>query len=222
MTVTLSEIKSDLRGNIGRGTALDANLHSYLQRAIRHIERKKNFTFMYHLNSVENSLSASHPRTLRIPNHRVREIDFMRVTQEDGELTENIYTLGKCTMMQRWGQPETTRPTEYFLAQEDLIIFNHTPDAVYTFDVGWWEYTILGTADATEHWLFDNAQDLVVDYATMFAAKSYRDYQRAQAIELLATKQMDEFMGAEEDKELGGEEIVMQTDFISGYDDSWG
>lgn len=213
MTVTLSEIKANLRVKIGRGTALDSSLHGYVQRAVREIERKMNWTFMYHLNTVVTELTATNPRTIRLPNVRVREIDFMRITHEDGEALEDYRVVQKTTRPEAWLPPIVGFPEEFFLVQENLLLFNNTPEYSYTLDVGWWEYTSLGTGDTTEHWLFDNAQDLIEDYATMFAAKAYRDYQRATAIQVMCSGAMNELIASEEDKQLGGEEIIMQTNF---------
>lgn len=219
MTVTLSDIKDTLRGAIGRGAALDTELVNFVRRALRHVERKKNWPGMLHLNTVQNDLDAEYPRTLLIPNREVRSIVSMQITheQESGvtdwtELSTKI-TLNKAPNPQYWNPPLVGYPSEYRLAQKNLIIFNNTPEKIYRFAVEWYEYSLIPDEANARHWLFDDAQEIIEDLATYYAAKKYRDYPRADAIMKLLQPQIDDLVGQSEDEEHADSEIVMQQDF---------
>lgn len=219
MTVVLSDIKDTLRGAIGRGTALDTELVKFVRRALRFIERKKNWPAMLHLNTVQNDLSAEYPRTLLIPNREIRSIVSMQITHEQasGETTWTELspkkTLVKATNAQTWDPPETGYPTEYRLAQKNLIVFNNEPELVYKFAVEWYEYSLIPDEANARHWLFDDAQEIIEDLATYYAAKKYRDYNRATAILALVQPAIDDLVGQSEDEELADTEVVMQQDF---------
>lgn len=221
MTVTLSEIKDTVRAAIGRGTALDTELVKFIRRALRHIERRKNWPGMLHLNTVQNDLDAEYPRTLLIPNREVRSIVSMQITHEresgEEDFTELSVkkTLNKAPNPQYWDAPITGYPTEYRLAQKNLIIFNNTPEKVYKFSVEWYEFSLIPDEANASHWLFDDAQEIIEDLATYYAAKRYRDYQRAGAILQLLSPQIDDLVGQSEDEDYADSEVVMQTNFYA-------
>lgn len=221
MTVTLSDIKDTVRAAIGRGTALDAELVNFVRRALRYVERKKNWPGMLHLNTVQNEPDAEYPRTLLIPNREVRAITSMQITHEkddgDEDFTElsSKKTLNKAPDARVWDPPQVGYPTEYRLAQKNLIIFNNTPEKVYRFAVEWYEYSLIADEDNASHWLFDDAQEIIEDLATHYAAKRYRDYQRAAAILQLVAPQVDDLVGQSEDADYADSEVVMQQDFYS-------
>lgn len=215
MAVTLANIKTNIRLKIGRGTALDASLDNLCQQAVRHIERKLNWPFMYNLRELVSDPEDATPRVLSTSSYKIREIDYMRITEESSETITPFKVLNKCIDPSVWSPPLEGYPTEYFLKSETAILLDNTPELVYTFDCGWWEYTTLATGDSTEHWFFDNAQDLIEDLATYYAAKNYRDFQRAALIMQTLSPVLDDLVGSAEDKLLGDAELVMRRDFYS-------
>lgn len=209
MTVTLDDIRDEVRAKIGRGTALDAKLDGYIQRALRHIERRRNWPFMYSRGEITLDAAAT---TYTLTDLRLREIDYLRIIEEEGVAIETYVVINKSVDMSLWEPPITSWPTKYFLQQDNVILFNNVAEYEYTIQTGWWAYTTLTIADDTEHWLFDNAQDLVEDLACYYAAKGYRDFQRAGAILATSNIVLDDLVASAEDHELGDAEMVMQQD----------
>ena len=222
MTVTLSDIKDTVRSQIGRGTSLDTDLIKYIRRAVRHVERLKNWPKMLTLSTVENDLDVEYPRTLLIPNREVRAIVSLQITHERavGDTTFNELspkrTLTKASNAQTWDPPQDGYPTQYRLARGNMIIFNNTPDQIFRFATEWFEYSLIADEANARHWLFDDAQEIIEDLALHYAAKGYRDYDRAGKILMLVSKQLDDLVGQSEDEEYADTEVVMQQDFY-GY-----
>jgi hypothetical protein len=216
---TFGEIKTEISGLIGRGTSQDGKIFGYVQSAVREVERKRNFNHMYHLMTLTNDPGADLPRTIRIPNREVRSINFLRVTHQEGVALTSFGPLDQIYDARKMYPPAEGMPTQYMLTQGQLLTFNNTPLLEYTFEAGWWEYTNFANDSDAEHWLFDNFKDGLVQYALHFSAMATRDYQRAQTLEATALRKLDDLMVAEEDKELGNAEVVMQQDF---YDELMG
>jgi len=217
MTIALGDIKTSLRAQLGRGTSQDASLFSYVRRALMEIERTRKFNHMYTLFEVQNDPNVDLPRALKIPNRRVRSIDFMRITKQDGELLASAQVLRQIFDTPRMPPPQDdTIPTAFQLIRSNLLILNNTPAYTYTFEGGWWEYSEPVNDDSWEHWLFDNFEDGVLDYSLAQAAKATRDFERANALLASGKNKLDSLVMAAEDQDLDAAEIVMRQDF---YDD---
>lgn len=215
MTTTLSDIKTNVRSKINKGTSEDSNLYSYIKKAVKHVEKKANFTWMYHLNTTGMDPEADFPRTLRTATRTVRAIDFIKVTHEDGEELDEYVSVNQALTMARWGVPEEDYPGEYFLVQEQLIYFKNTPAAEYTLEVGWWEYSDFPNVDTVTHYLFEHHSELVEEIALMYYARKTRDFQRAQQILANFTPELDDLVAEQEDKKAEDAEVIMVRDFAS-------
>lgn len=214
---TFGEIKTEISSLIARGTTYDAEIFGFTQKALQHIERKRRFGYMYHLFEVKNDPTASEPRTLSIPNRLIREIQFIRVEEQEGSPLACPIRLGRVTDPSRLPMPEEGCPTAYHLAQDQLLIFNNTPLLEYTFRGAWWEFSALANNPSAEHWLFDNFADGVEDLILSFAAKRTRDFERSALLLSQGAAKLDDLIAAEEDKELEDSDLVMTEDFYSDF-----
>jgi len=215
----LSDVKASLRTVLGRGASLDASLFRFISRAVDEIERAKKFNYMYTLFEVTNEPDASLPRALRIPTKRVRSIDFMRITKQDGEPLANAQILRQIYDTPRMDPPrDDVIPTQFLLIRAQLIILNNTPQFTYTFEGGWWEYSTLVDDGDYEHWLFDNFEDGLMDFAAAHAAKTTRDFSRANELLASGKVKLADLIAAAEDQDLDASDMVMRQDF---YSDDW-
>lgn len=207
-------MKAELRGRIGRGTALDAYLFSFVRKAIRSVEKKKSFNYMYHINEMDNNPDADHPRTFRFESKALKSISFMQIIAVEGEAISPYLKLTQVEDADMLGAPSSECPPDKFcLVQENLLLLNHDPQEVYTFQFGSYEYTDPQDNDAYEHFLFQNFEEGLMDYAMAAAAKHTRDYQRAGFEKQLGDLEMDSLVSAEEDRLLNAAEVVMRPDF---------
>lgn len=223
MTTTLSEMKTRLRAELGRGTSQDSSLHGYLRSAIKHVERKDNFHWMFNLIEVKNNLQAEQPRTFKLPNRKIKKFEFCRITAQDDEPLDDFWIVKQVFDANKLTPPitdealgssgRTVIPNMFMLARDNLIILNETPRNVFTFEFGVYEYTQLAANDGSEHWLFDNFEDGIIALAVHYSAKFSRDYERAAAELQLATPLIDDLIASKEELEFGSAEIVMQQDF---------
>lgn len=214
MTITLGDLKESLRTMIGRGTSADAKLFKYIRRGIAEIERAHKFNHMYTLFEVKNDPNVDLPRALKIPNKRVRSIDFMRVTEQEGEALADVQIVRQIYDTPRMLPPEDGAiPTQFLLIRSNLIILNNTPLVEYTFEGGWWEYSALEDDDDFEHWLFENFEDGVIDYSLAYAAKATRDFERSNALLSSGRDKLGLLIAAAEDQELDAADLVMTQDF---------
>jgi hypothetical protein len=205
MVQTLVGIKDELRKQLGRGAALDAELFGFVKKAVRHIERKASFLYMQSILETELDPEAEFPRTLRITNNFVKSIDFLRLVKEGSYAYLTAYKDAR-----QMPVPRTAEPTGYILVQHNLLYLDHTPDALYSVELMWRAYTDLASSDATEHWLFDNFEDGLLHFAMSYACKHTRDFDRAEREFALGTRVLDDLQVANEEADLLNSEVVME------------
>jgi hypothetical protein len=216
--LNLGEVKTELRSRIGRGTALDDLLFSFIRKAIRSVEKKSSFNYMYHINEVRNNLSATNPRVFRFESKLFKSINYMLIKETNGEAISPYLNIAQVQTGAELGPPDDSLPpNKFLLAQENLILLNNTPQEEYTFEFGAYEYTSPQANDAYEHWLFNNFEEGLMDFAMAEAAKHTRDFQRAVTEKQMGMTELDDLVMAEEDKALGANDLVMRQDFYEDY-----
>jgi hypothetical protein len=211
MSRTLSNIKDSLRRKIGRGASLDDQLYDFISDAITFIERKRNFNYMYHLQTTTLDPDATYPRTLRIDSVLVKAIDFFRLVPTTTGPCVDFDYLEKVTDARDMKPPQVAKPDRYLQTQQNLLFLNNTPDVAYDVEVGWWELTSLSSGDSTSHPLFDSFRDGLIHLALYMAANETRDYQRAAAEKALFEDAFEGLIAMEEDMDLQNTEYVMNV-----------
>ena len=207
------EFKTKCAAVLGRGQASLAKVPAAIADAVREIERVAHWDPAYHTMYAELNPEAVYPRTIRIGPWGVKDIDFVKVKGEDDSYTEVLRVEPRS---QSWA-PGVGVPTEYWRAQEDLLIVNNVPDRRMPLIIGWWEKSYTLCADDEDSWLLRHYADVLEAGTLHFAFLSQRNSAKASEYYALFRQRLDTMLMEQEDREFENAERSMRPDPMRGY-----
>lgn len=200
--MNLADFHSLVRLSLKRGTTLDAVIPSYTKMAAAWLER--NYTFKY-MEVFRLLQLIAGDRTIEVPSNKlIKDFDFIRVINETGEYSR----LAKIDPKEL-ARTETGTPTAFFVVGRGTIVFDNTPDANFSGEALFHEYSDWPTADNAEHPLFDMAPDVLLHQTLLFMAAYLRDAEMAAAYKVLRDEAVNTLTRAEDETKYGGETLSM-------------
>lgn len=160
--MTLAAFKAIVADEIGLGNSIESAIDIRIRQAIRWLERNEKLRYMHRWVTFTIDASAETPRLITPPS-RIRSLDFFRlVLDENASGNSDFAYLRKVPPMDVENIP-AERPTVFWFDGVDHMVLNSTPQENYTAEIGYWQYTNLAAlTDDDEHWLFENAEDVLL------------------------------------------------------------
>ena len=172
--MNLGELHTLVSASLRRGTALDAHIPGAVRRAARWIERNYSLKYMEEHFLFDIDASATNPRLITLPS-AVKKIEFFRWKDTDGDY-HNMTQVAA----QDFPDNEETDPVSFWMEGDRRLYLGETPeDDIDGAEILFIRYTSWPTDDAAEHWLIDNAEDLLLAQSAMNMLPFTRDYDSA-------------------------------------------
>lgn len=165
--MNLGEFHSEVSSFLKRGTALDSVIPTFVRQAARFLER--NYNFLYMERFVETTVVAG-DRYIILPSTRVKQVNFFRWRDGEGEFSY-LRTVNPKDQL-AWGD---VRPSGYWRDGSVGLVLDSVTDATLEGELQIVEMTDWPTNPNSEHWLIDNAEDVLLAQSMMIAATSQRD-----------------------------------------------
>lgn len=182
--MTLAELHTLIRANVGRGTALNTEIRQLTKQAALLIERNHSFAYMEKFGAFTIDYTSDDPEAVALPS-RLKSIRFVRIVADDGAYTEleridahDMSALGEGT------------PTAYWMDGESNIIINATPTENINYQIQWYEFTDWPSDTSETPWLCKWAPDLLVAETLILIAALTRD----PNLRMIYAQQRDEAM----------------------------
>jgi len=165
--MNLGEFHSLVSESLNRGTSLDARIPSKVRQAVRWIER--NYTYQYMRRWLSGTIDTSLPDAEVIPLYQLypKAIEAVRLWPSDNPRSQ-FHDLKRIDPKERTSR--TTDVSGYWLDGVNSIILDGTPTDVsgsIPYEIHLHQYTAWPTDTNYEHWLIDNAEDMLL-YTTLF------------------------------------------------------
>lgn len=154
--VDFAGLKTIISDEISRGNSLDAKIGTRVNWALRWIERNYNLKYM---NRYVCMTMDAGERSISFPTGGTpKRIEFIRQLKDDN-------TILKFPQVDPQDVIELTAvPTGWWLDANEFLWFDRaaTDSVALELEMLYWQYSTDLAADADEHWLIDNAQDVLV------------------------------------------------------------
>ena len=201
--MTLAAFKTLVRDEMNRGTTLDSAIDSKARQAVRWMERNSKLRYMHRWVSFTIDSSVADPRIITPPT-LIRSLDFFRIVAADSGGNDLFSYLTKVNPMDVDSVPKT-QPTCFWFDADQFMVLNATPDQDYNAEIGYWQHTdVAALADGSEHWLFDNAEDVLLHHVMMGMAPYVKESTSFFELHtLLRNSALETLLLAEDDFEQG-------------------
>lgn len=177
--MTLGDIHEQISASLGRGTAFDTEIPTFVRMAVQWIERNYTFAYMDELREFVVDPTAEEPRVIALPPRKIKEIRFVRIVGSDG-----LYEyLTRIPATDTAGVEEGT-PTAFYLVGASTLMLDNTPTSELLLETGLYVFSAWPTADSATHWLIDNGPDVLIAKALEFIAIRLRDESMLQFYQL--------------------------------------
>lgn len=154
---TLGNLKTQMRELSSRGTSLDGELDNYFRQAHKYIERRYSFLYMFHFDEFQLDPESKYPRTIKLDLKDLKSLSLVRLIDSLGQYHDVEQIDAKDSKELKTGIPE-----HFWLVQRNLLIFDAVPAEKYPVELGWYEYSVVGTDNSWTSWLFQNFEDGVL------------------------------------------------------------
>lgn len=203
--MNLGEFHALVSSSLNRGTSLDSSIPDKVRQAVRWIER--NYTFQYMRRWVEGSIDASVATPYIIPLYdlRPKAIEAFRLIDSE---TSKYRDLKRIDPKERNGRGAWP-PSGYWLDGVNSIILDAEPTEDQDYEIHLHQYTALPTDTDFQHWLIDNAEDLLLFTSLWYMGVSLRDDRMISAYKLLREEAMQTLHIAEQDIQHNDRDAVM-------------
>lgn len=194
---TLGELHTTISSALARGTALDAQIPTYLRQAARWVERNQTYQYMRKNGIVLVDLASDYPQVVQVPNPNWKSIDGVRlIPPEAVGATRSYYQIGKVNPNDI-SFLESGLPNGYYLNGTEQLVLNRTPLEALSVEIFWTEFTSWPTAPQATNWLLLNGEDLLLNQTLIMMGNYLRDprmiqtyiSQRDEAIKTLSIAQ---------------------------------
>lgn len=170
--MTLGEIKAILRTALGRGTSLDSTLGPMIKVAVRQIERKRPWQYMFSLKTLPYDASADSPTRQKIAGVSIRNVDFIRTSTRD--------TYYSMIDPKQVSGSQTDSENAYWLENGNTIVWAYDFGVSQDFEVGLFSFTDVADDDNFTCWLFDVGADVVIGQTLIQMSDLVRNSAMAQ------------------------------------------
>lgn len=171
--MTLADFHDDVAEELKRGAAHTAMIPAWTRRAAFWIERAITLQHMQRFVTFTNNPDLTQPRALPLPEPRLKEFLFIRITHDAGQALEEYGYLTKCDPRDIL-RAEEDRPTKYWLDAYDFIWLDKTPPNAYTFEMSYTRFTTWPTDTTETPWLVTYAEDALLARTMLNAAPAVR------------------------------------------------
>lgn len=207
---TLSEFHADVADCVGRGSSLVSVIPRRVKMAAEWIERNYTFQYMRQMATLEVLSAATYPHIVSLANLYVKELTAIRRRRV---ATDGSYAfdqpLQKVSPIDRSDRP-AGNPESYWLNGRSSIVFNSVPDEDMTFELHGVFMTIWGTGDSWQHWLLDNAHELLLARTLMMLMPRTRDPEGYKMHETEFNLEIQSFTVSEE--------AIQTNDFVAVWE----
>lgn len=204
--MNLGEFKTQISGNIRRSTSLDSRIPAFIRQAARWVERNRTLQYMKKLAEISiDPATADTPQYIELTGTLIKSVIFFRWVAADGE-----YIYLKSEAPHKFTSLEKGTPRYYWLDGVSRIVLTTTPDEVLTGELQVARYSSWPTADASTHWLMDNAEDVLEARTMMNVAKYTRDPNLFATWKAILDDSLPGLYAAEEELQYQNAELVME------------
>ena len=203
--MNLGEFHALVSRSLNRGTSQDANIPTSVRQAVRWIER--NYTFQYMKRWVEGSINVTvdNPYIITLYELRPKAIEAFRLIDPE---TGRFRDLKRIDPKQRTSRIVGT-PSGYWLDGVNSIILDAIPEQNLSYEMHLTQYTALPTDTDFVHWLFDNAEDLLLFCTLWYLSISLRDDRMATSYKLFRDEAIKTLDIAEQDIQFNDRDATM-------------
>lgn len=203
--MNLGDFKSQINGNIRRGTSLDARIPTFIRQAARWIERNKTLQYMKVLATISIDPDTNDaPRFIELTGTLIKSVIFFRWIDDEGTyLYLRNWDPAKFTAL------ESGTPRYYWLDGVSRIVLTTTPDEVLSGELQVSRYTSWPTNNDATHWLLDNAEDVLEAQTMIQFAKYVRDAELQQHWRAIRDEGLVTLYAAEQEFEYSNTDLQM-------------
>lgn len=198
--MNLGEFHTEVESCLARGSSLTAVVPGYVRRAARWLERNYTFQYMKQFLDLYIDLDvASTPRYIELGIGAPKKISFLRWRLSTGEY-QNLERV----------EPEdltaltTGTPDGFWLDGIRRLVLNKTPDENLTGELRIDRYTPWPTQLTFQHWLLDQAEDVLLAQTLVLMAPRLRDPRMVQTYEKMRDEGLKTLLLAEDELQYGG------------------
>lgn len=173
---TLSEFHTLVSDALGRSTSLDSTIAQRVKMAARWLERNYTFQYMRQIRTFDVDPDATYPYVLSLSGLEVKQVDLLRRRAADAAGTGYVYSRPLKQVEFRDRETRSVGLAEsYALNGVSSIYLNSIPDEAETYETNLVLYTDWGTASDWEHWLLEDATNLLLARTLMMMCIRSRD-----------------------------------------------
>lgn len=172
--VQLNTFHDLVSGVVNRGTRYNSNIIVATRQAVRWIERKQTLKFMDKFSTFSLSVDQA---DLTFASSRIKRVYFIRFP-----IGGDFHYLNGQRSPKGFTSGQAGRPSEYWWERgTQRLVFSIPVDTAYDAEVMWAEYTTWPTdtspdfTSVFEHWLLDNAEDLLMAQTMLFMVPTLKD-----------------------------------------------
>lgn len=180
MPVVLSDLVTEVDSYLNRGDLYDANIKDELRRAVRQLERKYDFAYMHDRSQSISVVADTRAYAWGI-TPTIKKLNYAWREDADGKTIK----IPVIEQPQLW-QTEAAYPQGLIINGRTGIVFDNTPSTAFTLYLDLFLFSTWSDDDASEHWLFDNADEVLIHQAIKRLAVRDDDdelFQKHQALE---------------------------------------
>lgn len=205
--MNLGDIKTILRTALGRGTTLDDMIVTHIKAAINLIESRRSWKYMETEGTLTLSASATKPNVGTLDSGRIKELQWVRRTDED---TQEFIDIPAAQSTQ-FSKIEGGFPNGYYILGDNTLVFDTNPDEDLIVTLQYYRWTDVPDSDAFECWLTKYAPLLVVAHTLTLLAALIRNNSVAQLYLSNLTMYDSAACQADDDLRYGGRSLEFQA-----------
>lgn len=170
--MNLGELHQEIKLSLARGSELDSIIPGFVRRAAKWLERNYTFAYMRQFLELHIDLeTATTPGYIELGRGAPKAINMFRWIGDDGE-----YSYLKRIEPKEVAVRATGVATGYWLDGVKRIVLSATPTQNLNGELQLARYTAWpANADEFEHWLIDQAEDVLIAQTLMMMAPRLRD-----------------------------------------------
>lgn len=193
--MNLGEFHDLVSNALHRGTALDSVIPTRVRQAVSWIERNYSYQYMKRWLTGTIDVSVTYPYIIPIYELRIKSIEAVRLESSDGWLND----LKRIDPKERSQLPEEGTPSAYWLDGETSLILDAYPATNTEYALHVVQYTAWPTDENFEHWLIDNAEDMLLFTTLWYTAIHLRDSRMANDYKILRDEAQQTLHSAQQD-----------------------
>ena len=165
----LDAFKALVLQDINKPSTSATRIASAVAQAGQFIERNYSLQYMNRFVSFSFDTASSEPRSITLPS-RPKSIEFVRIVKDDG-----TFHYVKRVDPRDVSGVKTDIPDGYWMDGFDYLWFDNTPGEDYPAEMGYAQKTDWsGMVGSATHWLFDNAEDVLLSRSILMLSPFLR------------------------------------------------